>query len=73
MPGFTVRSWGVHLKVPHPPAFAARLRTGRPPVFCRTAEDGVLFDLRTVAEERTADLARAVGYALEGDELPDDA
>jgi hypothetical protein len=50
---------------------AARLRTGRPSVFCRVAETSVLFDLRTVPEERLPDLARAVQYALEGDDLDD--
>ncbi len=73
MPGYAVPSWAVQLRVPDPPAFAARLRTGRPAVFCRTGEEGVVFDLRTVREELLPDLTRAIQYALEGDELPDDA
>jgi hypothetical protein len=51
---------------------AARLRTGSPSVFCRVTERGVLLDLRTVSPEAMPDLVRAVRYALEGDDLPDD-
>ncbi|MFB3738896.1 MAG: aminotransferase class V-fold PLP-dependent enzyme [Candidatus Velamenicoccus archaeovorus] len=72
MPGYAVPSWGVELRVPDPVAFAARLRTGRPSVFCRTDERGVVFDLRTVHEREVPDLTRAIQYALEGDDLPDD-
>ena len=71
LPGFEIASWAVEVRVPDPPAMAARLRTGRPSVFCRVAETSVLFDLRTVPEERLPDLARAVQYALEGDDLDD--
>jgi hypothetical protein len=45
---------------------------GRPSVFCRVGERGVLVDLRTVPPEREADLVRAIQYALEGDDLADD-
>jgi L-seryl-tRNA(Ser) seleniumtransferase len=72
LPGFEIPSWGVEVRVPDPPAMAARLRTGRPSVFCRVAETSVLLDLRTVPEDRIADLARAVQYALEGDDVDDD-
>jgi len=49
---------------PDPAATAARLRNGRPPVFCR-ADDGLLvFDLRTVPPESDDRLVRAVRYAL---------
>jgi len=53
-------------------AMAARLRTGSPSVFCRVTERGVLLDLRTVSPDAMPDLVRAVRYALEGDDLPDD-
>ncbi|HYF11210.1 MAG TPA: L-seryl-tRNA(Sec) selenium transferase [Actinomycetota bacterium] len=66
MPGHELASFGVELAVPEPNATAARLRTGTPPVFCRVTEVGVAFDVRTVAEDDVADLARAIGYALEG-------
>lgn len=72
LPGHEIPSWGVEVRVPDPPAMAARLRMGRPTVFCRVGERGVLFDLRTVPPDRQADLARAIQYALEGDDVADD-
>ena len=71
-PGTTFPSWGVRVTVPDPPAFAARLRMGSPSVFCRTEERSVLLDVRTVAPEEIRDLARAVLYALEGDDVNED-
>ena len=72
LPGTGIPSFGVEIRVPEPNAMAARLRTGSPSVFCRVTERGVLLDLRTVSPEATPDLVRAVRYALEGDDLPDD-
>jgi seryl-tRNA(sec) selenium transferase len=72
MPGTAIPSWGVRVSVADPPVFAARLRTGRPSVFCRVEFDHVLFDLRTVPVEDVPNLARAILYALEGDELVED-
>jgi L-seryl-tRNA(Ser) seleniumtransferase len=72
MPGMTLPSWGVRIRVPDPSAYAARLRTGRPSVFCRVAEDHVVLDVRTVTDEQVPHLARAVLYALEGDDLDDE-
>ncbi len=72
MPGMTLPSWGVRIRVPDPSAYAARLRTGRPSVFCRVADDHVVLDVRTVTEEQVPNLARAVLYALEGDDLDDE-
>ncbi|HXF36086.1 MAG TPA: L-seryl-tRNA(Sec) selenium transferase, partial [Actinomycetota bacterium] len=69
MPGSVLPSHGVALRVPDPPAFAARLRAGSPPVFCRVEEDHVLFDLRTVRDGELPDLVRAITYALEGDDV----
>ncbi|HEY6098638.1 MAG TPA: L-seryl-tRNA(Sec) selenium transferase [Anaeromyxobacter sp.] len=71
LPGFEIPSWAVEIGVPDPTAMAARLRSGRPCVFGRVAERSVLFDLRTVPEERLHDLARAIQYALEGDDVDD--
>jgi L-seryl-tRNA(Ser) seleniumtransferase len=71
LPGFEIASWAVEIGVPDPTAMAARLRSGRPSVFGRVAERSVLFDLRTVPEERLHDLARAIQYALEGDDVDD--
>jgi len=72
VPGQAITSWGVRVKCPDPPAFAARLRTGAPPVFCRTAEDHVLLDARTITDAQVPHVARAVLYALEGDDLDDE-
>jgi L-seryl-tRNA(Ser) seleniumtransferase len=72
VPGSVLPSWGVAVRCPDPPAFAARMRDGSPPVFCRVESDGVLFDLRTVTDEEVPDLARAIWYALEGDDLLED-
>jgi L-seryl-tRNA(Ser) seleniumtransferase len=71
-PGTAVPSWGVRVSVADPPVFAARLRVGRPSVFCRTEPDHVLFDVRTVPDKDIPHLARAILYALEGDELVED-
>ena len=72
MPGLTLPSWGVAVKVSDPPAFAARLRAGSPAVFCRVEPDATLFDVRTVLPDELPHLARAIFYALEGDDLVED-
>ena len=71
-PGTAVQSWCVRVTVPDPAAFAARMRSGSPPAFCRVAEDHVMFDVRTVTDEQVPDLARAILYAIEGDEFVED-
>jgi L-seryl-tRNA(Ser) seleniumtransferase len=68
MPGAELPSWGVRLRVPDAAAFAARLRTGTPAAFCRIQDGFVLLDCRTVSDEQVPHLARAVHYALEGDD-----
>jgi L-seryl-tRNA(Ser) seleniumtransferase len=72
VPGTTVDSWGVRVDAADPASFAARLRTGAPSVFCRTGDGHVLLDLRTVRDDQIPDLARAVHYALEADDLAED-
>jgi L-seryl-tRNA(Ser) seleniumtransferase len=72
MPGMSLPSWGIRIRVPDPSSYAARLRTGRPSVFCRVGDDHVVLDVRTVADEEVPHLARAVHYALEGDDLDDE-
>jgi L-seryl-tRNA(Ser) seleniumtransferase len=68
LPGHRLPSWSVFLEAADPPSFAARLRTGAVPVFCRVEETTVSFDMRTVADTEIPHLARAIGYALESDE-----
>ncbi len=72
LPGLELPSWGVRVRVPDPPAFAGRLRSGRPAVFARTADDHVLLDVRSVTDAQVPHLARAVLYALEGDDFTDE-
>ena len=72
VPGQSLPSWGVRVRVPDPVAFTARLRTGSPSVFCRTNDDHVLLDVRTITDQQVPDVARAVQYALEGDDLDDE-
>jgi L-seryl-tRNA(Ser) seleniumtransferase len=68
MPGTSLPSWGVRVQVPDAPAFAARLRTGTPAAFCRMEDRFILLDCRTITDTQVPHLARAVHYALEGDE-----
>jgi len=68
MPGTSLPSWGVRIRVSDAPAFAARLRTGTPAAFSRMEETFILLDCRTVTDAQVPHLARAVHYALEGDE-----
>lgn len=72
LPGYAVPSFGVEVSLPDPSEAAARLRTGTPPVYCRLTDRGVLLDLRTVADDELADLARAIRYARAGDGLEGD-
>jgi L-seryl-tRNA(Ser) seleniumtransferase len=72
MPGSALASWAFEVQVPDPASFAARLRTGSPSVFCRVGERAVVLDARAVSEDELPDLARAVRYALEGDDVDDE-
>ena len=65
LPGHEFPSAEVVLPVASPSDMAARLRVGHPPVFCRADQDGVVFDLRTVAPGDDPRLERAIRYALE--------
>jgi L-seryl-tRNA(Ser) seleniumtransferase len=66
LPGHAIPSARLVVPVPRPERVAARLRSGRPPVFCRTEEGAVGFDLRTVPPADDQRLARAIRYALAG-------
>jgi hypothetical protein len=41
-------------------------------VFCRTDDDHVLLDARTITDDQVRHVARAVLYAIEGDDLDDE-
>jgi L-seryl-tRNA(Ser) seleniumtransferase len=64
LPGFGIPSAVVRVPVARPERLAARLRVGNPPVFCRVADDALLFDLRTVDPGEEDRLLRAIRYAL---------
>jgi L-seryl-tRNA(Ser) seleniumtransferase len=72
VPGTSLASWGVRVRSKDPVTMAARLRNGSPSVFCRVEQDSTLFDVRTLERAQLPDLRRAILYALEGDDLPDD-
>jgi L-seryl-tRNA(Ser) seleniumtransferase len=65
LPGYAIPSAELVVAVKDPSSVAARLRQGRPPVFCRVDKDAVAFDLRTVPVEDDDRLVRAIRYALE--------
>jgi L-seryl-tRNA(Ser) seleniumtransferase len=64
-PLYPIPSYAVCLPVADQREMAARLRTGRPPVFPGIAKGELRFDLRTVPPEDDERLARAIRYALE--------
>jgi len=65
LPGHAIAS--AELVIPSASAerVAARLRQGRPAVFCRVEDAAIVFDLLTVPPELDDRLARAIRYALE--------
>jgi L-seryl-tRNA(Ser) seleniumtransferase len=65
LPGWVVPSAELVLPVPSPRQVLARLRQGRPPVFCRLEDASLVFDMRTVPRELDDRLLRAIRYALE--------
>jgi L-seryl-tRNA(Ser) seleniumtransferase len=65
LPGYALPSAEVVLPSKDPEEMAARLRLGRPPVFCRVGGGELMLDLRTVLPEEDDQLVRAVRYTLE--------
>ncbi len=65
LPGYGIPSAELVLPVASASTMAARLRQGRPPVFCRIDGGDLLFDLRTVPQEDDDRLLRAIRYALD--------
>jgi L-seryl-tRNA(Ser) seleniumtransferase len=66
-PGTTLPTWLVRLAAGPVSAdtLAARLRTARPPVIARIADDRVVLDPRTIFPEQVETVARAVRTALD--------
>jgi L-seryl-tRNA(Ser) seleniumtransferase len=65
LPGYGIPSAELVIRVPSPDDAAAKLRLGRPPVFCRVDDGAIVFDLRTVTPKDDDRLARAIRYVLE--------
>ena len=65
LPGYAIPSAALVLNVPSADEAAAKLRLGRPSVFCRVDDGTLVFDLRTVRPEDDDRLARAIRYVLE--------
>jgi L-seryl-tRNA(Ser) seleniumtransferase len=63
LPGETLPTFLVALRVPSADALARRLRLGEPAIVARIEEDRLLLDLRTVPPERDGDLLRALEQA----------
>ncbi len=64
VPGHALPSAELVIPTEHPDRLAARLRLGRPPVFCRVAEDALAFDLLAIPPEDDDTLVRAIRYAM---------
>jgi L-seryl-tRNA(Ser) seleniumtransferase len=65
LPGYAIPSAELVIRVRTPEDAAAKLRLGRPSVFCRVDDGSLVFDLRTVRPEDDDRLARAIRYVLE--------
>ena len=70
-PGVELSGWALALDPPDgAEAFAARLRSGRPPVIARIADGRVLLDPRTVDAGEEHDLVRRVTEDWSGEAIP---
>jgi len=65
LPGYGIPSAELVIPIQSPDDAAAKLRLGRPSVFCRVDDGALVFDLRTVPPEDDDRLARAIRYVLE--------
>lgn len=61
LPGQTLPSFGVAVRVGSPARSAASLRKGQPRILARVEDGELVFDLRTVARIDDGDIARAIG------------
>jgi L-seryl-tRNA(Ser) seleniumtransferase len=60
LPGQTLPSWGVALRVSTPDRAARTLREGPEPILARIVDDAVVFDLRTVPPEKDSVVAARI-------------
>ncbi len=60
LPGETLPTRALAIRVGAPNEFAARLRENRPPIIARIEEDHVLFDPRTVLPSQDAELVQGI-------------
>jgi len=68
LPGVELPSWGVAIRPTDAPVetWERRLRVARPPVFCRIADDRLIFDLRTLGPSDWPALEAALKSAASG-------
>jgi L-seryl-tRNA(Ser) seleniumtransferase len=64
LPGESIPTYVLALKVKSPDRFSARLRSQLPPVIARTENDMVLLDPRTVLKEQENDLLSILNHLL---------
>ena len=64
LPGETMDSFGIQLKVNNPEQFALKIRTGSSPVVPRIEDDTVIFDLRTVLQNDDETLIASIAHSL---------
>ena len=64
MPGQTLSSYAVQIRPKSVHRLSRQLRTGSPAVQARIANDSILFDLRTVPDSQTEQLATAIKEAI---------
>lgn len=64
LPGATLPSWAVALRVRSAVEILGRLRRGRPAVVARVKDGAVLLDLRTIRDDAGEELARAIADAM---------
>ena len=65
LPGYAIPSAQLVIPSRSPEQVAARLRMGRPPVFCRVDDEALVFDLRAVPPSDDDRLLRAIRHALQ--------
>ena len=65
LPGETMDSYGIQVKVNNPEKFARKIRTSVTPVIPRIEKDVVIFDLRTILQIEDEALIASITHALQ--------